>query len=284
MDSRDIKEPTPVIEDGKYLEKIFELQTALLNHYIEIEGLPNHPIDVNSKKNQIILKDFTGRVIEELGEGYESMLKIYNVRLDHLKTVMNGLENPENTEAYRLIKSEVQNMNEEFADALHFMMELLIYANIYPEDLYSYCNKVSSKHKGVYGLSINNLSRAMDFSKNLVKPIFDDQATTLDLKVGSEPDECTPIGWETGGKVIEKSAYNLWDITYSLSISRNCLKNKPWKQSGELTDENLYQTMLCESFVKLIGFYASMGYTDKSLFAVYFKKNCVNNFRIMSKY
>lgn len=283
MDSRDIREATPVIEDGKYLEKVFELQKSLLDHYVKIEGLPSYPIDVNSKKNQIILKDFTGRVIEELGEGYESMLKIYNARLEYLRANMSGLENPQKMEIYQLIKSEAQNMNEEFADALHFMLELLIYANIYPEDLYTFCNKVNLENKANYGLKVNNLSRLMQFASRLVKPVVDGLGI-LDLKIEHEEDECIPVGWETGQSVIDHSAYNLWDITYSLSISRNCLKNKPWKQSGELTDENLYQEMLCESFVKLLGFYASMGYTDKSLFAVYFKKNCVNNFRIMSKY
>ena len=85
MDSRNIKEPTPQIEDGKHLEKIYDLQKELLDSYIKIEGLPSYPIDVNSKKSQIILKDFTGRVIEELGEGYESMLKVFNKRLDYIK-------------------------------------------------------------------------------------------------------------------------------------------------------------------------------------------------------
>ena len=59
MDSRNIKEPTPQIEDGKHLEKIYDLQKELLDSYIKIEGLPSYPIDVNSKKSQIILKDFT---------------------------------------------------------------------------------------------------------------------------------------------------------------------------------------------------------------------------------
>ena len=86
MDSRNIKEPTPQIEDGKHLEKIYDLQKELLDSYIKIEGLPSYPIDVNSKKSQIILKDFTGRVIEELGEGYESMLKVFNkIRCNILK-------------------------------------------------------------------------------------------------------------------------------------------------------------------------------------------------------
>lgn len=50
MDSRNIKEPTPQIEGGKHLEKIYDLQKELLDSYIKIEGLPSYPIDVNSKR------------------------------------------------------------------------------------------------------------------------------------------------------------------------------------------------------------------------------------------
>ncbi|WP_418392117.1 hypothetical protein, partial [Akkermansia sp.] len=43
--------------------------------YKEIERLPDYPLDINNPKNQVILKDFIGRVIEELTEGFEKMRK-----------------------------------------------------------------------------------------------------------------------------------------------------------------------------------------------------------------
>ena len=79
MDSRDIlKEPEEVI-DNTYLENIYSLQKELLEGYIGIEGLHPYPINVNTKKNQSLIKDFVGRVIEELGESYESLVFIYEI-------------------------------------------------------------------------------------------------------------------------------------------------------------------------------------------------------------
>ena len=61
MDARDITEAVPIVSDGRYLEKIYELQKELIDHYVKIEGLPKYPLDVNTKKSQVIIKDFVGR-------------------------------------------------------------------------------------------------------------------------------------------------------------------------------------------------------------------------------
>ena len=79
MDIRDIKEEPEIVENGKFLEKIYELQKVLLDHYIGIEGLPQYPVDVNTKSSQVLLKDFTGRVTEELAEGYESHILVHEM-------------------------------------------------------------------------------------------------------------------------------------------------------------------------------------------------------------
>lgn len=76
MDSRDIIEEPIKVVGGKYLECMYSLQKELLEQYIKVEGLPQYPIDVNTKKSQIILKDFVGRVIEELAEGYEALILV----------------------------------------------------------------------------------------------------------------------------------------------------------------------------------------------------------------
>ena len=71
MDIRDIKEEV-VYPLGKGLTEMYRLQKVLLDSYIKIEGLPQYPVNVNLKVSQSLIKDFVGRVIEELGEGYES--------------------------------------------------------------------------------------------------------------------------------------------------------------------------------------------------------------------
>lgn len=76
MDSRDIIQEPGIIPGDKYLEEIYSMQKELLSGYIGIEGLPQYPIDINTKASQSLLKDFTARVVEELSEGYESFQAI----------------------------------------------------------------------------------------------------------------------------------------------------------------------------------------------------------------
>lgn len=91
MDSRDIKEEPGIIPDYKYLEEIYQMQKNLLSGYIGIEGLPQYPVDINTKASQTLLKDFTARVIEELSEGYESF---ENVRPLYSKPIMQSWYKP----------------------------------------------------------------------------------------------------------------------------------------------------------------------------------------------
>ena len=85
MDSRDIKEEPSIPKDNKYLESIYEMQKQLLDSYISIEGLPKYPLNINTKTNQLILKDFTSRVIEELAEAYESLLLVEELTITKQK-------------------------------------------------------------------------------------------------------------------------------------------------------------------------------------------------------
>ena len=130
MDSRDIIEEPIKVVGGKYLECMYSLQKELLEQYIKVEGLPQYPIDVNTKKSQIILKDFVGRVIEELAEGYEALILVSKL------TEKNKLwKSDYEEEEYIQCLNHLQNAGEEMADAMHFMLELLIYSNIQAKDI-----------------------------------------------------------------------------------------------------------------------------------------------------
>ena len=144
MDIRNIKDNPPVVEDGKYLESIFELQKLLMDGYIgKIEkNLPPYPISINSEKGQVVLKDFSSRVIEETAEGYESTSAALDLLAQH------GFnEDNLNHEQFDMLINHLQNSNEEQADAFAFFVELMIYANISPEDIYEYASKVLGYQK-----------------------------------------------------------------------------------------------------------------------------------------
>ena len=289
MDARDIQENPPVIEDGRYLEKIYELQQNLIDEYVKIEGNVAPPINVNTKKSQVLLKDFTGRVIEELAEGYESLMLIQE--LMERNQNFQGAEYSD--QDLHQVFNHLQNAGEEMADAMHFFTELLIYINVMPEDILAYIDNhltrelpeqlrenVIAKAMVIDGARIEREYALPDYTHcvnlfSMVPPDLELDSTRMSL-------------WSCGHfyNVERYLAYKgiLWDVAYHLNIARNFLKNKPWKQSQMVTDEEAYQEEVVKAFISMMGAFYTMGISDDDLYYLYFKKNRINCFRIRSKY
>lgn len=135
MDIRNINEQVPQVEEteARILQEMYDLGIEQFFGYKEIERLPDYPLDINNPKNQVILKDFIGRVIEELTEGFESTDEVVSIYRDY------GWNNDCLTsEEYTQVLNHLANANEEQADALGFFFTLLLYSNILPEDILKY--------------------------------------------------------------------------------------------------------------------------------------------------
>jgi hypothetical protein len=277
------------------LEKIFQLHEVLLEKYLPIEGLPHWPINVNKRESQIILKDMSARVIEELGEGYESTTYVLEM-LDKIGFNFNRWEREE----YRQLLNHLQNSNEEQADAIAFFVNLLFYSNITVEDVKGYLvakglNKMvdstipkedmSTDFVMMVGLGILQ-NRFEDSKENqhtwdIFNPGLFEQFDIKDYdKVASYTPAFHKISW--GSHDIE--AKMCWELSYHLSVARNYLKNKPWKQTGEMTDEQRYQEEVVIAFLELLGYFRYIGFTAESLLQLRYKKHLVCEFRIKSKY
>lgn len=223
MDSRDIKLEPDKVENNQYLEKIYELQKNLLEGYIRIEGLPQYPININSKKSQILIKDFVGRVIEELAEGYESLL----MALELTNKNKLWLSDYNDSDLLQTL-NHIQNAGEEMADAMHFMVELLIYSNIYPEDIKSYINQKYTKEEGngIIDLCMNYFTNSVDneicCGINILNIVKDDEDLPKEIK--SQDFRLLKCGVEIGNNIYEKYKPIIWDVTYHLNIARNYLK------------------------------------------------------------
>lgn len=284
MDSRDIKEE-PKNTNYK-LEEIFFLQKELLKGYIEIESLPQYPINIQSKSSQTLVKDFVGRVIEELSESYESLM-IIDSTIKNTIRLNKGLKNISEEDSEKIL-SELQNASEEISDALHFFVELLIYTNITPQDIYDHI-----KNNSTFDLSTNKLFEAMILgSKDLMNSSEENKIKRIYLNELSTFKERKDIDWGLREFGLGYSPYlynvslkcNLWDITHFLNLARNCLKNKPWKQSQMLTDSIKFRDYLIKAFILFLGTCYNMGLSSDNLYRNYFKKNKINLFRQKSNY
>lgn len=294
MDSRDIKEEPNIPKDNKYLESIYEMQKQLLDSYIGIEGLPKYPLNINTKHNQLILKDFTSRIIEELAEAYESLLLV-----EELTIIRQNWFTISSTSVDFFVEcmNHLQNASEEMADALHFFIELLIYTNIQPEDINSYIESKLPKNKRQtfsntieYGMVLGkqwltNMNQIPDVKpKNLVNLIHKYEQVKVDFNIPEYNVKLLHCGENYNYELYNSYKSYLWDITYELNISRNFLKNKPWKQSQMMTNESAYQEEIVKSFILFLGTLNMMGVNGNNLYYIYFKKNKINQFRIKSKY
>lgn len=293
MDCRNVTVPPPEVEDGKYLEKMFELQKDLMEGYIKIEGLPRYPISIHSKNSQVIFKDMAARSVEELAEGYEStqlaceLMRKYGWNLDLLSE-----------KEYQMLLNHLQNTNEEQADATAFLLELLIYTHVTEEDLRKFAQDVCGTELPfgaplLDALTYTGIKLINEFNPLMMDIIRDTQTNLYHLvrrdMFNNEEDYQKALEYIPGWRNLSEIAHNnemniLWQIEYHLGVGRNYLKNKPWKQTEELSDTALYYDSLYHSICKLFGYHAIMGLTPKGLYTIFWKKHCVNKFRQRSMY
>lgn len=214
--------------EGDRLKNIFDRQLELMEKYHHIEksnGLlldGNIPVAIDSQFGQQRLKDFAWRITEEIGESLEAF---YNDDKHHAR--------------------------EEAADALHFMVELILLSGL------DYITAIEKHDFDDYKKDSKRNTDRLEF-------LFD---------YYSEPPHQL---------VSVESA--VADLVLHLGMTMNCLKNKPWKQSQMQTDLNKYWKELRRSMQCLVTYARRIGHDADSFFDFYFRKSEVNKFRQRSNY
>lgn len=276
LDIRNIKEPVPKVEN--ILQEMYVLGIGQLNGYRQIESLPEYPLDINNPESQVILKDFIGRVIEELTEGFESTNEVFDL------CSKNGW-NMEmlNEEEHQSILNSLANANEEQADALGFFFTLLAYSNILPEDILSY-NKAKDLFEvmaiGVKELVIkySDYHNLLKFDIICKKDFYEDEGKWEHIN------SYTPGFHQMNELSHEAEKLYLWEVIYELNKARNFLKCRPWKQTQVMTKEIDFQESLVKAFYLYMGFLAMNGFTPLGLFGLFFKKQRLNRWRQQTNY
>lgn len=278
MDVRNIREEVPNIKETEVLPQMYTLGLEQLNGYRQIESLPEYPLDINNPKSQVILKDFIGRVIEELTEGFESTNEVFDL------CSKNGW-NMEmlNEEEHQSILNSLANANEEQADALGFFFTLLAYSNILPEDILSY-NKAKDLFE-VMAIGVKELVIKYSDYHNLLKfDIICKKDFYEDEGKWERINSYTPGFHQMNELSHEAEKLYLWEVIYELNKARNFLKCRPWKQTQVMTKEIDFQESLVKAFYLYMGFLAMNGFTPLGLFGLFFKKQRLNRWRQQTNY
>lgn len=279
MDIRNIKEPVPQLSDSDILSSMYELGLEQFNGYKEIEKLPVYPLDINNPKSQIILKDFIGRVIEELTEGFESTDAVVDIYQKH------GWNNDCLTEEeYTEVLNHLANANEEQADALGFFFTLLIYSNILPEDILAYNNAKNLFEVMAIGVKELIIKYPDYHIKKYPILNLEDYVGDVDQPEWDKLVSYTPGFHNMSDLSHEAEKLYLWEVIYELNKARNFLKCRPWKQTSVMTKEIEFQESLVKSFYLYMGFLALNGFTTHGLFGLFFKKQRLNLWRQQTNY
>jgi len=149
-------------------------------------------------------------------------------------------------EAIRTHPELRDHYDEEIADALHFLIEFTILAGAGP-DLLMGENPDGSPFE-------DKLDSAFEWSRITSNRKYD----YISMSVG---------------RFIE-----------ALSVTCNCLKNKPWKNTQMMTDVSYFYTNLTETWYRFIHLCHTSRIDSQRLYDLYFRKSEVNKFRQRSNY
>lgn len=266
MDIRDIQE-VPNIKYGQSIEAIFDLQEKLLGKYLQIEKLEPYPYNLNLPKHQIILKDFIARIVEELGEAFESFDKLV------------GLNNSGELNSTNAIPA-LYNFNEELADAIHFIVETMIVSGITPRFLGDWAINSDFPDSMENWTAYDTVYKALTVNTPLHTAI----TSRMDNILGEFKDNFIKGGRDVSENAKARLEIASWRVTYPLQLARNTLKNKPWKQTQVISDTKMFTFYMAKAFQNLLSLTRIAGIDEEALFAVYYKKNQINLFRVKSRY
>lgn len=259
------------------LQQIFQMQKALMEHYIRIEGLPSYPLPLEEKSSQKTIKDFKERILEELSEAYERLLQIW-------------IDTSNNTEYDR--EEALAGFNEELADVLHFFIETLIFSGVEWGEIRNFLKGIEEDNETemffhptstwltlCHFASHQNLNDNLSFSQVINYKGF---RVIEDSLLNSRPEL-------SGGRVVSNSimathAEYCWELCFMLNKSIAFLKNKPWAQSERTANILAYKQSLMETFLHFFRYLDFMGQTPAGIYTAYYLKNQILQKRIKDGY
>lgn len=158
----------------------------------------------------------------------------------------------EATDALAVHPDNLEHFLEEMIDSVHFFIELNLLCGISPLTIRAYYNIPEEEDALEFLLKVMNTLET--YSKDELKAI--PAALLIYASIGQ-----------------------------GIGNAMNKLKNKPWKQSHMITDEEAFYNSIYPvwlGYLRVLNH--KYGLSPKDIFTLYFKKSEVNKFRIQSQY
>lgn len=102
---------------------MFDRQESFMRILVQADKMPEYPIDLTSKYGQRQIKEMTWNLVEELAEAMFTLKNRMHRFTDHQDV-------------------DFEHFREELGDALAYFLEICIFSDISPQELYDeYCRK-----------------------------------------------------------------------------------------------------------------------------------------------
>lgn len=234
-------------------------QQDLLERYKEIEGLPDWPMPFQDRQTQRWVKDYLWRVTEEISEGMEALYLI------------------DTTGEIRLMHQHITHFFEEIADAIHFMLCVMIITDVQirPDSSRPDVLVGSYERARPYEADCKLLGEAFFCIRNTQ---FFDKEGEIELRLGKKVTQ----------KALALEVICILDICsqiqYQLGLCGNVLKNKLWKQTAVMSDQLAFNSRVRITFQWMFRMLFRCGFTPKDIFMLYMSKKLVNKWRQETQY
>jgi hypothetical protein len=260
------------------LNQLIPMQKELVDQYIQLESLPQYPIDLNSRDGQKVIKTFVGRAVEELAEAYEFLEAVYTMA---------------STNDMKSAQGALQEYNIEMADFWHFLLEILLYSDM---GLARITNIVDGafqtdweRYQGLYKTdnpfkSLLNLAAFInqEQKRKSIENKPDRFTVATDAEMVDNPLLCG--GRRISERLLEQHTECLWDITYNLNKLCNYLKNRDWAQTDRVTNILGYNNQVLKVLLSVAIYMDFAGFGEIQIVNNYWYKHCLNLERIKDKY
>lgn len=244
-----------------------------------VEDFTDYPLKLDQKENQLIIKDFIGRITEELMEAFTPLMWLTNIAEE---AVME-----ENSQV--AVIQTLYELNEELADVLHFYIEMMILVGLDVPDIldHIYAERDLSNLQGIDDLAviahIIKEENILSFKYAGTRSISNLNYKLVD-KDGNSLIPTEIQGGTQSGSIIYQSALNdTFNIIYLLNILRGKLKKKQWRDNEDKVEQNAINTLVLGGFKALMSLFEMIGYTPYSMYDCYLRKNVININRINEK-
>jgi hypothetical protein len=264
------------LNSGSLLEGIFQYQKNLMNKYISLGRLPALPLEINNRDNQKFLRKLINDFNEELAEASMEIDKGYEIM---------ATQNYTEDDVQNEMKGYFKNAAVELADALHFLVELMVYSNIEPTDIAAYL-RITLGENGLNALvSDDPLKTTICYAQHL--NIHDDEARVAKYHgfkfTGLDHDNifvCSKFNFELHTVI----NVHFWAISKKLLSAQNLLKMKDWRAEEINASVQSFQHKVMEAWITLFKLVDLMSLDDNLMYTAYENKNLINQQRIIDGY